>query len=210
MQKQSILNELASLLSEIETWQPYELKYFGPTSRNIPIFGEINRQVALSSISQILHLSYENPDEPITIWLNTEGGSITDGFAIYDAIKNVEAPVIVYATGSCASAGLIILCAGDYKIATKNCTFFYHEPVFQDSTVSSLKDMDQLQEYYQRCKEQTNEIFKKTTKMKKQIWSKNFEGKTSFYFTSEEALGYKFIDMIAESEKQEFKFETSV
>ena len=150
--KEKTIQQLIAVLSDVETWQPYEAKFFGPSTRTVSFFGEVNRPSVLTFISQILHLVEDAEDEPITVWLNTEGGSLTDGLAVYDCLKNIPCPVIIYATGICASAGLIILSAGDYRVASQSCTFYYHEPVIGETGISSSKDMQQLKDYYSSCK----------------------------------------------------------
>lgn len=204
--KEKTIQQLMSALSDVETWQPYELKFFGPSTRTISFFGEVDRNATLAFISQVLHLVEEAEDEPITVWLNTEGGSLTDGLAIYDCLKNIPCPVIIYTTGICASAGLIILSAGDYRVASQSCTFYYHEPVISETAVTSAKDMQQLKDYYASCKNKMNEIIKETTGIKKKLWDKYFEGSTSYYFNSQQALKINLIDKIAASGKLDFEF----
>jgi ATP-dependent Clp protease, protease subunit len=204
--KNEILQQLLSI-QEIEPWQQFEYQYFGPTTRTISFFGPVCKETTAPFISQLLHLAEEDSETPIVIWLNTEGGSLTDGLAIYDTIVNLSCPVEILVTGLCASAGLIILSAGDYRLATKSSTFYYHQPVIEDSMINSIKDMDELQKYYKSCKDKMDEILKSRTKMRKQSWSKNFEGRTSYYFFTEDALKYKLIDKIVESDKVEFEIQ---
>lgn len=204
--REKTIQQLMAALSDVETWQAYETKYFGPSTRTLSLFGEIERPTALTFISQVLHLAEEAEDEPITVWLNTEGGSLTDGLAIYDCLKNISCPVVVYATGICASAGLIILSAGDYRVASQSCTFYYHEPIISETAVTSAKDMQQLKDYYSSCKNKMNEIIKETTGIKKKLWDKYFEGSTAYYFDSEKALKINLIDKIAVSGKLDFEF----
>lgn len=207
--KELALQQLISTLSDIETWQPYELKFFGSSTRAIPFFGEVNASTAQVLISHLLHLSEEDAESPITIWLNTQGGSFTDGLAIYDCIKNISSPVIVYATGICASAGLIILSAADYRMASQSCIFYYHEPIIQDSAINSLKDMNQLRDHYEYSKRKMTNILKERSEINHNLWKKCFEGKTSYYFDSEKALKYNFIDKVSESAKVDFEIESN-
>lgn len=204
--KKEILQHIMSM-SDSEVWQPYEFQYFGPSTRCLSFFSEVNKESAHVLISQILQLEEDDPDESITIYLNTTGGSITDGLAIYDVLTDCSCPVLIYATGLCASAGLIILSAGDYRYASKSCTFYYHQPVMEDASVNNLKDMEELQKYYLYSKEKMDGIIKSRTKMKRGIWNKNFEGKTSYYFSSREAIDFNLIDKIGESRKIEFTIE---
>lgn len=204
--KQELLQQLMSV-QEIEPWQQFETKYFGPTTRTISFFGPVCKETSYAFISQLLHLAEEDPAEPITVWLNTEGGSLTDGLAIYDTIVNLPSPVLIYATGLCASAGLIILSAGDYRAATASTTFYYHQPVIEENFINSIKDMDELQSYYSASKEKLDQIIKDKTKMKKSVWNKNFEAKTAYYFYADQALEFNLIDKIVESSKLDFELQ---
>ena len=204
--KEQLLTQLLSL-QDIDAWQPYETKFFGSSVRSLSFFGDVSKERAQTFISQLLHLCEEDEEEPITVWLNTSGGSLTDGLAIYDTIKNISCPVLIYTTGLCASAGLIILCAGDYRIATESTVFYYHQPVMDDTSINSSKDMDELQKFYNFSREKMDGIIKQKTKLRKATWNKYFEGKTSYYFSSKDALKFKLIDKIAESNKLEFELQ---
>jgi ATP-dependent Clp protease, protease subunit len=203
--KQAILNELISGDQDLTIWDPHEHKYFGPSTRALAFFGDVNEDRSRLLISQILHLEQLSETEPITIYLNTQGGSLTDGLAIYDTIKQVSCPVIVVVTGLCASAGLLILAGGDYKVSTENTIFFYHQPIMSDSSVNSSNDMISFSQHYNACKEIADNIILKNSKMKKSLWNANFKDKTSFYFNAQQALSFNLINDLVECRKVKFK-----
>lgn len=204
--KDQIISTLLQEINDIETWSINEPKYFGPDTRAVTIHGEIDNSSAYLIISQLEHLAYMSNDEAITLHLNTEGGSLTDAFAIYDCIKNLSCPVIILATGLCASAGLLILAAGDYKMATQNTTFYYHQPIFaQPGIINSAKDMNTLNFYYQYCQSQLNNVIKPTLNISKSHWDKYFKSSTGYYFDATQALKYNFIDKISTSMKIDFE-----
>ena len=202
--KQALIQEMFSN-QELEVWDPHEHKYFGPSTRSIAFYGDVNEDRARLLISQILHLETLSQDEEITIYLNTPGGSLTDGLAIYDVIKEVSCPVIVVAQGLCASAGLLIMAAADYKVASKNTIFFYHQPVVSDNSINSMNDMLSFSNHYEYCKDISDSIILESTKMRKSLWNKFFAGQTSFYFNTDKALEFKIIDEIVSSRKLNFK-----
>lgn len=193
--------------NDFESWNCFEPKYFGAQTRSIPFFTEVNQNSALLLISQLKHLEELEQDKPITILLNSPGGSLTDALAIYDTITQISCPVIVHVMGLCASAGLLILSAADYRVASPNTTFYYHQPVMDGSHINSMDNMNHLNEHYSYCKKITDDIIKSRTKIKKTVWNKNFEGKTNFYFNSDEAFGFKLIDLISESAKLDFEIQ---
>ena len=202
--KETLLNEILGE-AELQVWDPNESKYFGPSTRALGLFGEVDEERARLLIGQILHLEELSEEEPITIHLNTPGGSLMDGLAIYDAIRQVSCPVIIVTTGLCASAGLLILAGADYKLATPSTMFFYHQPVMSEGTVSSASEMVSFSNHYQYCKQVTDEIILKRSKMKKSEWNMNFKNKTSFYFNTTQAAAFNLIDDIVESRKLKFK-----
>lgn len=204
--KNQIISTLLQDVDDVDTWAINEPKYFGPTTRTIALHGEVDNASAYVIISQLEHLAHLADDEPITLHLNTEGGSLTDGFAIYDCIKNLPCPVLIVATGLCASAGLLILSAGDYRMATENTTFYYHQPVFsQTGAVNSTRDMKTLSSYYEYCQKHLDSKIKSVTKITKRQWEKHFESSTGYYFDAAQALKYNFIDKICPSMKLEFE-----
>jgi ATP-dependent Clp protease protease subunit len=207
--KTQIISTLLQDIDDVTVWSPIEPKFFGQTTRVLSLFGEVDCSSALLTISQLEHLAHLSEDEPITLFLNTEGGSLTDAFAIYDCIKNLPSPVIVIATGLCASAGLLILSAADYKMATENTVFYYHQPVFsQTGTVSSTKDMKVLSGYYEFCQKQVDAKIKEVTKITKKQWEKHFDLSTGYYFDANQALKYNFIDKITPSNKGDFEIKS--
>lgn len=202
--KQSLIREMFSS-QDLETWDPHEHKYFGPATRALIFYGDVNEDRARLLISQLLHLESLSQTEEITIYLNTPGGSLTDGLAIHDAIKEISCPVIVVAQGLCASAGLLIMAAADYRMASKNTIFFYHQPVVHDNSINSMNDMLSFSTHYEYCKDISDSIILKSTKMRKNLWNKYFSGQTSFYFNTDKAIEFKIIDEIVSSRKLDFK-----
>ena len=208
--KNQIIATLVDAVDDTIVWSPNEPQYFGPTTRSLAIYSDIDNATALLINSQLRHLSYIDNENPITLFINTEGGSLTDALSIYDTIVNIESPVICVATGLCASAGLLILAAGDYKAATKNTIFYYHQPIFtQNTSISSKKDMESLNGFYSYCQSTVDKILKETMSISDRSWKKNFDSSTGFYFDSQKAIKFNLIDKIVESNKLDFEISDS-
>lgn len=204
--KNQIISSLVETIDDTVVWSPTEPQYFGPTTRSLALYTDIDNSSALLINSQLRHLAYLKPDEPITLFINTEGGSLTDALSIYDTIQDIEPPVICVATGLCASAGLLILAAGDYKAATKNTVFYYHQPVFTQSTfINSKKDMESLNGFYDYCQTTVDQILKDTMGISDRMWKKNFDSSTGFYFDTQKAIKFNLIDKIIKSNKLDFE-----
>ena len=90
--KQALLEELLSS-QDLLTWSPYEHKFFGESSRAISFFGEVSSEKAELFISQLFHLEKLSDEDPITVYLNTEGGSSLSR-------SNVAAPNMVLSVNS--------------------------------------------------------------------------------------------------------------
>ena len=211
MSKEELLQMLFALEEEqkINTvWEPNSILFYGPDTRMISFNQDVNSQSATSLISQLYHLNHLDTEDTIGIHLNTPGGNLTDALAIYDCITQLPNPVIIQTTGLCASAGLLILSAGDYRVATPNCNFFYHEPVVDGSAITSSSEMNEFASHYANSKIIADKLIQKKAKIKKSIWNKYFEGKTSYWFDSQKALEYNIIDKISESDKIDFKIKT--
>lgn len=82
-------------------------------ARIIMCDGEVNDTMASVVVGQLLHLSYEDEKAPIHMYINSPGGSITAGRAIFDAMLYIKCPVITIGLGMCASMGSFLLAAGN-------------------------------------------------------------------------------------------------
>lgn len=99
--------------------------------RIILLAEEINSNTATAVISQLLFLDAEDSASPITIYINSPGGSISDGLAIYDVMNKVKAPIITVCTGMAASMGAFLLCSGSKgkRYCLPNSTVMIHQPL---------------------------------------------------------------------------------
>lgn len=203
MTKETNQEEQIRMMQLAQSWSPNDILYFGPLRRAIALYGPVTRETVFPLISQILELEQQDPGKPIRLHINTEGGSLSDALALYDALRSVSAPIITVTTGMCASAGLLLLAAGDLRLATPNTVFFYHEPILPLEEISSLKSLRETGEAYKMCKHTYESIIKNRTKISDKLWRKDFDGETSKYFNVEQALKYNFIDDIVSHNKRE-------
>lgn len=186
----------------VEIFSPGDMLYYGPGSRCISFFHEVTNETILPFISQLLELDSRSCGDIITVHLNTPGGSLTDAFVAYDIIKTIKSPVVMVGTGMVASAGLILLSAADYRYCSPNCMFFYHQPILPLDPINSTEASLSGYSAYKMTSELYDEVIRKRCKITKGVWKKEFEGKTTKYFNSEEALKYKFIDEIVPFSKK--------
>ena len=97
--------------------------------RIILIFGEINDLVSSSVIAQLLFLESIDPDKDIYLYINSPGGSVSSGLAIYDVMKYIKPKVITIGMGLCASMGAFLLSSGDKRYALKHTKIMIHQPL---------------------------------------------------------------------------------
>lgn len=99
--------------------------------RIVLVDSEINTDFATSIIGQLLYLESEDSEKPITMYINSPGGSISDGLAIYDVMNKIKAPIVTIAMGMAASMAAFLLCSGSRgkRYALPNATVMIHQPL---------------------------------------------------------------------------------
>ncbi|QKD03716.1 ATP-dependent Clp protease proteolytic subunit [Mesorhizobium loti] len=99
--------------------------------RIVFINGEINDDVSALVCGQLLSLESDNPDKEISLYINSPGGVVTSGFAIYDTMQYISCPVSTVCMGFAASMGSFLLMAGTAgrRIALPNATILLHQPL---------------------------------------------------------------------------------
>lgn len=97
--------------------------------RIIMLTGEVHDEVAASIVAQLLYLEIEDADKEITFYINSPGGVITAGMAIYDTMNLVSPKINTVCIGQAASMGAFLLSAGDYRMALPNASIMIHQPL---------------------------------------------------------------------------------
>ncbi len=164
--------------------------------RVIFLSDEVNDATAEIVIAQMLYLESVNPDQDISFYINSPGGSVTAGMAIYDTMNFVKCDVSTICVGMAASMGAFLLAAGTKgkRIALPHSEVMIHQPLggFQGQVTDVLIRADLLS----RTKKTLNEILaEKTGKPIEQI-EKDTERDN--FMTAQEALAYGLIDKIIE------------
>lgn len=99
--------------------------------RIVILDGEVNDQMASIVIAQLLYLEAQNPDEPINMYINSPGGSVSAGLAIVDIMKTVKPDIVTIGTGLCASMASVILACGTkgHRGILPNGEVMIHQPL---------------------------------------------------------------------------------
>jgi ATP-dependent Clp protease protease subunit len=158
---------------------------------------QVNDEVANSIVAQMLFLQKDSPESDIHFYINSPGGSVSAGMAIYDTMQFVTCDVATYCIGQAASMGAVLVAAGTAKkrFALPNSRIMIHQPMAgMEGTAEEI--LIHAKEY-KRVKERLNKILIKHTghSMKK---IENDTDRDNF-MTPEEALKYKLIDHVVEN-----------
>lgn len=167
-------------------------------TRIISFNGPVNEFSALSAIMQLLDFNLESKTEPIYIYINSNGGSIVHGLAIYDTINHIEAPVYTVCTGLAASMGAFLLTCGEkgHRSALKHSRILIHQPLVSTKYGYAERESDlrKLAEDLQKNRDLLEEIMSKNTGQPLEQLHKDCERDN--WFSAEEALKYGLIDEI--------------
>jgi ATP-dependent Clp protease, protease subunit len=113
-------------------------------SRRIFFFQPVDNNTAYDAIRKLWYLELSNPGKPITFIINSPGGSIDAGFAIWDQVKMISSPIVTCVTGLAASMGSVLsLCAASGKrFATPHSRIMIHQPSISGQVMGQATDLD--------------------------------------------------------------------
>jgi ATP-dependent Clp protease protease subunit len=172
--------------------------------RIIFITDEIDDQTANVVTAQLLFLQFENKNQDIHLYINSPGGSVTAGLAIYDTMQFVKCDIATYCIGQAASMGSVLLCAGTKgkRFALPHSRIMLHQP--WGGTQGTAKDIEIQADEIKRLKNSIYDIYcKHTGKSSAQI-AKDLD--RDFFMSSTQAAEYGIIDtVIHELERPETK-----
>lgn len=164
--------------------------------RIIFIGNEINDTVANLIVAQLLFLEADSPDKDIHMYINSPGGAVTAGLAIYDTIRYIKPDVCTYCVGQAASMGALLLAGGTKgkRFAMPNSRIMIHQPLGGISGQAS--DMEIHAKEILRTKHHLNEMLAENTG--KDIDTVTKDADRDFFMSAAEALKYGLIDKIIE------------
>ncbi|MDR0979215.1 MAG: ATP-dependent Clp protease proteolytic subunit [Lachnospiraceae bacterium] len=168
--------------------------------RIIILSEDVNNATASLIVAQMLFLESEDPDKEIYFYINSPGGSITDGMAIYDTMNYIKCPVSTMCVGMAASMGAVLLSAGakGKRYATPNAEILIHQPLIGGNGIAGQATEIKIHaDHMIRTREKLNKILsEKTGKPLSQI---EIDTERDNYMTAKEALEYGLIDGILEN-----------
>jgi ATP-dependent Clp protease protease subunit len=160
----------------------------------------IDDHVANLVIAQLLFLQMEDAKKDISIYINSPGGSVTSGLAIYDTMQFVTCDVNTYCIGIAASMGAVLLCAGTKgkRYALPNSDIMIHQ--VSGGAQGQASDVERQVEFMFKLKKRLNRILSlHTGKPAEQV---NKDADRDYYMTAEEAKEYGLVDEVVKSRKE--------
>lgn len=164
--------------------------------RIIFLSGEIHNEMADLVVAQLLFLEAEDPDKDIQIYINSPGGSVSAGFAIYDTMQYIKPDVSTICVGLAASMGAFLLAAGakGKRYALPNADIMIHQPL--GGTQGQAEDIRIQAEKILEIRKRINKILSEKTGQDIDIINRDTD--RDYYLNAEEAVKYGLIDKVME------------
>ena len=157
---------------------------------------EVNDTTASLVVAQLLYLEAQDPDKDIQFYINSPGGSVTAGMAIYDTMKYIKCDVATICVGMAASMGAFLLSAGTKgkRLALPNAEIMIHQP--SAGTQGQITDMAIHMKRLQTIKERMNRIMAENTG--RTVEEVTAACERDNFMTAEEALAFGLVDRVLE------------
>ena len=156
--------------------------------------GEVNQATANSIVAQLLFLEMEDPEAEISMYINSPGGSVTDGMAIFDTMRYIKPKVRTVCLGMAASMGAFLLMAGEpgMRYALPNSEVMIHQP--SGGASGQATDVQLHAQWLLRTKNKMNTLMSEMTGQELSKIQQDVE--RDYFMTAQQALEYGIIDKI--------------
>ena len=168
--------------------------------RIVFVGGPIQSQSANAIIAQLLFLEADNPDRDIYLYINSPGGEVTSGLAIYDTMQYVKPTINTICIGQAASMGALLMTAGTHghRYALTNSRFMVHQPL--GGAEGQATDVEIRTEELLRIKRRIIEILSRHTDQGEERIEEDIE--RDYFMSADEAVDYGLVDEVLESRKE--------
>ena len=201
------------MIMEKNSLVPYVIEQTSRGERSYDIFSrllkdriiflseDVNHVTASLVVAQMLFLESEDPDKEISFYINSPGGSITDGMAIVDTMNYIKCPVSTICVGLAASMGSVLLACGTKgkRSATPNAEVLIHQPLISGGLAGQTTEIKIHADHMVKTREKLNKLLSEKTGQTLEQIEKDTE--RDHYMTAEEALKYGLIDGIMDYRK---------
>ena len=166
--------------------------------RKIFLWGAVTDESAKDLTEKLLYLEAIGPGKDITFYLNSPGGSITAGMAVYDTMKLITSPITIVVTGMAASMGSILLCAAPKgrRLLYPHSRVLIHQPLISGRMVGPATDINIQAKEMEKLRLELNEILSKASGQPMERINRDTD--RDFYLNAQEAIDYGLADQIVE------------
>jgi ATP-dependent Clp protease protease subunit len=168
-------------------------------ARKIFLWGAVTDETGKDVCEKLLFMEADAPGKDITFFINTPGGSITAGMAIYDTIKLITSPVTIVVTGMAASMGSVLLCAAPKgrRLIYPHARVLIHQPLIAGRFIGPATDINIQAKEMEKLRDELNEILASASGQPIDKISRDTD--RDFYLTAKEAIEYGLADKIVET-----------
>ena len=191
---------------------PYVIEQSNRGERGMDIFSRLLRErivflngpvhdgMSAIVVAQLLLLESENPKKEISMYINSPGGVVTSGMAIYDTMQFIRCPVVTLCIGQAASMGSLLLCAGrkDMRFALPNARIMVHQPSGGFSGQAS--DIERHAEDIIKMKRRLNEVYVKHTGQAYEMVERTLD--RDYFMTADQAKDFGIIDRVLNTREE--------
>lgn len=166
--------------------------------RKVFLWGEVSDKSGKEIVEKLLYLEAIDPGKDITFYIDTPGGSITSGMAIYDTLQLISSPISVIVTGMAASMGSILLCAAPKgkRFVFPHSRVLIHQPLLAGRMVAPAVDINIQATEMEKLREELNKILSKASGQPLEKITQDTD--RDFYLNAQEAIDYGLADKIVE------------
>lgn len=197
------------MFREMNTLVPYVVEQTSRGERSYDIYSrllndriimlheDVNSASASVIVAQLLYLESQDPEKDISLYINSPGGSITDGMAIYDTMQYIKCDVSTICIGMAASMGAFLLTAGTAgkRFALPNSEIMIHQPLIGGGGISGqCTDIKIHSDHLVRTRQKLNEMLAKHTGQPLEVIERDTERDN--YMTAAQAQAYGLIDKV--------------
>ena len=166
--------------------------------RKVFLWGEVSDRSARDVTEKFLFLEASDPGKDITFYINTPGGSITAGMAVYDTMQLISSSITVVVTGMAASMGSILLCGASpgQRLLYPHSRVLIHQPLISGRMWAAAVDINIQAEEMEKLREELNSILSKSSGQP--LEKIQLDTDRDFYLNAQEAIEYGLADKIVE------------
>lgn len=166
--------------------------------RKIFLWGAVTDESAKDITERLLYLEASDPGKEIFFYINTPGGSITAGMAVYDTMKLISSPVTVVVTGMAASMGSILLCGAPKgrRLLYPHSRVLIHQPLISGRMVGPATDINIQAKEMEKIRAELNQILADSSGQPLERINRDTD--RDFYLNAEEAIAYGLADKIVD------------